>query len=187
MTDLPFDQPPSRGLDELLDQHAVLAEALDALACLLRDTVGLDETRGDIALVLRLLDEYGCGYHIRLEEEVIFPRVARAGGAHEQALLAELRAAHQSLYRRVGELAAALHTGDLPLLAYHSQELGSDWAAHQARETDELLPLARGLFDAAGLEELDDAVEEFFYRRYQWDWDRLLMAPLRSLAQRLRI
>ncbi len=143
-------QAPPRGEEaeitpgeDLMREHGVLQRILvvwsEADAPLRRgERVDLDALKSSVGLVQRFIE----GYHERLEEELVFPRLERAG--RERALVRTLRAQHE-VGRTITAEVARLLSGSLDP---RSRERVADrladyrrmYLAHAAREDTVVFP-----------------------------------------------
>lgn len=121
------------------------------------ETIDVAALRDSVGLVQRFIE----GYHARLEEELVFPRLERAG--RERELVRTLRAQHDAGRVITSRLADALQGSlDASSRAHVADELAAYsrmYLAHASREDTVVFPIFRELAGARYVE-LGEAFEE---------------------------
>jgi hemerythrin-like domain-containing protein len=158
--------------EDLMREHGVIRRTLLVYGELARrlEAPGEKAPAEVLAQAARLMGRFGEGYHERLEETEVFPRLVKAGEQQQlvQVLLAQ-HAAGRTLTQ--GFLAAATGKGE-PLaqpagraqLAQQLRQFTRMYEAHAAREDTVLFPAFRSLFAERAFEKLGERFEEREHR-----------------------
>jgi len=158
------DIPPT---EDLMREHGILRrillvydEAVRRLAA--DDAIAAGVVAGAAGLVRRFVE----GYHEKLEEDFVLPKLEKSGKLVELAKV--IRAQHAAGRRLTDEIAKAAKAANgkpasadrrraivLPIQSFTRM-----YAAHAAWEDTELFPAYRALFTEAELDELGERFEE---------------------------
>ena len=133
--------------DALLGEHGVFYAQFDRLEAELPHATNASEVREQAALLAAALVS-----HARMEDEVLFPPMAKAGG--DAGLLAAMEEEHT---RIAGLLSSAQGTRDLESARADLLEAVALAREHFSREERFAFPLAESLLDAAAQRELGAA------------------------------
>ena len=178
-----------RAIDELMQEHRVIEQVLDAL-----ETAAARLAHGDPVPARFFLDvaDFAAGFadgcHHRKEEDVLFPAMKRGGGAEGAGAIDVMLEEHEqgrAYVRQLREAARLLETGDSSATS-RIVAAARGYAAllrdHIAKEDDMLFPMAAELIP-------DDAQREVlaaFERVEAGDSGSPSHEALLALAERLR-
>jgi len=153
--------------EDLMREHGVIRRTVgvyDELARRLHatnETVALDV----LGQAARLMGRFGEGYHEKLEETEVFPRLVKVG--QQKPLIDILLAQHQAgrEFTRVFVAASTDRAkldqpGQRGRLAGQLEQFNRMYRAHAAREDTELFPAFHALFSEKEFDALGDRFEE---------------------------
>ena len=156
------DIPPT---EDLMREHGVLRRILLVYEAAARRLAGEDATAvGAVAAAANVVRRFVEGYHEKLEEEFVLPKLAQAGKLGE--LTKVIRVQHAAGRKLTDAILKATKSGTAPApeqrraLVVAMQTFGRMYAAHAAWEDTELFPVFRAQFTEAQLEELGERFEE---------------------------
>jgi hemerythrin-like domain-containing protein len=156
------DIPPT---EDLMREHGVLRRVL-----LVYDEAGRRLTAEDtsaiavVASAANIVRRFVEGYHEKLEEELVFPRLEKAGKLTD--LTKTLRAQHAAGRRLTDAITKSAKAGKAATaeqrraLVADLQSFGRMYAPHAAWEDTELFPVYREQFTEAELDKLGDQFED---------------------------
>lgn len=150
------DIPPT---EDLMREHGVLRrilivyeEAGRRLAA--EDAVALGVVAGAANIVRRFVE----GYHEKLEEEFVLPKLEKAGKLVELARI--IRTQHQAGRKLTETILAAAAAKQRARAVAAMQSFSRMYAAHAAWEDTEVFPVYRAMFTEAELDKLGDQFED---------------------------
>ena len=155
------DIPPT---EDLMREHGVLRRILIVYEEAGRRS-GTDAAAvGVIAAAARIIQHFVEGYHEKLEEQFVLPKLEKAGELVELAKVIRIQHAKG---RTLTQAILSMTAPGKPPAPAQQQRLLADmqsfsrmYAAHAAREDTEIFPAYRRQFTEAQLDELGDRFEE---------------------------
>jgi hemerythrin-like domain-containing protein len=150
------DIPPT---EDLMREHGLLRRILivydEAGRRLVKDDV---EALGVVAAAANVVRRFVEGYHEKLEEEFVLPKLEKAGKLIE--LTKTIRIQHAAGRRLTDGILAGAKGKDRRALVTAMQSFARMYAAHAAWEDTEIFPVYRVQFSAAELDRLGDKFED---------------------------
>lgn len=160
------DIPPT---EDLMREHGVLRRLLlvyDEAARRLPAEGAVVEVVGGAAGVVRRFVE---GYHEKLEEELVLPKLEKAGKLIDLAKVIRVQhAAGRKLTASISKNAKAGKSASVEqrrAIVADMQTFGRMYAAHAAWEDTDIFPAYRSMFTEAELDKLGDQFEEQEHKR----------------------
>jgi hemerythrin-like domain-containing protein len=155
--------PPT---EDLMREHGLLRRILLVYDAAARRLAGEDAIAiGAVAAAADVVRRFVEGYHEKLEEEFVLPKLEKAGKLIE--LTKVIRVQHaagrkltESILKTAKSGTAAAGAGQRRAIVAAMQSFARMYAAHAAWEDTELFPVYRGLFTEAQLDELGERFEE---------------------------
>ena len=155
------DIPPT---EDLMREHGVLRRILLIYDEAARRLTGDDAVAaGAVASAAALVRRFVEGYHEKLEEEFVLPKLEKAGKLVELAkVIRAQHAAGRQLTDAIMKAASGKPVGaeQRRALVTPMQSFARMYAAHAAWEDTELFPVYRGMFNEAELDKLGERFEE---------------------------
>jgi hemerythrin-like domain-containing protein len=150
------DIPPT---EDLMREHGVLRRILIVYDEAGRRLAAEDAAAlGVVTSAARIVRRFVEGYHEKLEEEFVLPKLEKAGKLVD--LAKTIRAQHQAGRRLTDAILTAAGAKDRGRVVAAMQSFSRMYAAHAAWEDTELFPVYRGMFSEAELDKLGDQFEE---------------------------
>lgn len=145
--------------EDLMREHGVLRRILIIYEEAARrlgkdDAVALGVVAHAAAIVRRFVE----GYHEKLEEEFVLPKLEKAGKLVELAKV--IRIQHAAGRRLTESILAGAKTKDRAAVGAAMQSFSRMYAAHAAWEDTEIFPVYRQQFTEAELDKLGDQFED---------------------------
>ncbi len=145
--------------EDLMREHGVLRRILSVYDEAGRrlatgEATALAVVAGAAAIVRRFVE----GYHEKLEEQFVLPKLERAGKLVQLAQI--IRVQHAAGRRLTDRILAGAKAKDRRAVVTAMQSFARMYAAHAAWEDTELFPFYRGMFSEAELDKLGEQFEE---------------------------
>jgi hemerythrin-like domain-containing protein len=144
--------------EDLMQEHGVIERILliyDEASRRLEQTVSFDlAVLASAAAIVRRFVE---GYHEKLEEQLVFPRLQTAG--RELELVAVLVRQHERGRQLTEDIIRGANAGPSPELANSLRSFGRMYRPHAAREDTVLFPAFRAVVGRSGYRELGEQFE----------------------------
>ena len=145
--------------EDLMREHGVLRRILivydEAGRRLVKDDA---EALGVVAAAANVVRRFVEGYHEKLEEEFVLPKLEKAGKL--VALTKTIRVQHAKGRQLTDAIVAAAKAHDRRAAVTAMQSFARMYAAHAAWEDTEIFPVFRAQFSAAELDKLGDRFED---------------------------
>jgi hemerythrin-like domain-containing protein len=156
------DIPPT---EDLMREHGVLRRVLLVYDEAARRLAGEDASpMAAVAFAANIVHRFVEGYHEKLEEQFVFPRLEKAGTLTD--LTKVLRAQHAAGRKLTDAIMKSAKAGKAATAQQRRavvadlQSFGRMYAPHAAWEDTELFPAYRGLFTERELDELGEQFED---------------------------
>lgn len=144
--------------EDLMREHGVLRRILMVYDEAGRRLASDDAAAmGVVAAAANLVRRFVEGYHEKLEEEFVLPKLEKAGKLVSLAKI--IRAQHIVGRRLTDAILAAAKSRDRRAAVAAMQSFARMYAAHAAWEDTEIFPVYRAQFSAAQLDKLGDKFE----------------------------
>ena len=144
--------------EDLMREHGVLRRILivydEAGRRLVKDDAA---AMGVVAAAANVVRRFVEGYHEKLEEEFVLPKLEKAGKLVSLAKI--IRAQHVAGRQLTDAILAAANGHDRRAAVTAMQSFARMYAAHAAWEDTEIFPVYRAQFSAAELDKLGDKFE----------------------------
>jgi hemerythrin-like domain-containing protein len=156
------DVPPT---EDLMREHGILRRILLIYEEAARRLVTADAAaQGVVVSAANIVHRFVEGYHEKLEEQFVFPKMEKAGKL--QALTGVLRVQHAAGRKLTEGILSGAKSGksltdaQRRALVAEMQSFGRMYAAHAAWEDTELFPAYRAQFTEAEFDELGERFED---------------------------
>ena len=150
------DIPPT---EDLMREHGVLRRIL-----IVYDEAGrrlaVDDAAalGVVAAAAKIVRRFVEGYHEKLEEEFVLPKLEKAGKLVDLAKI--IRTQHQAGRKLTETILTAAGAKDRARAVAAMQSFSRMYAAHAAWEDTEVFPVYRAMFSESELDRLGDQFED---------------------------